>query len=626
MIANIIKEARHILSEYKKGNTDVYLDTSAFVGEFKTAAEAINKLLRVMSQNSQTKSRFLAHMSHEIRTPITTVLGISEIQLKNPNHPLHTEEAFAKIHSSASNLLCLVNDILDLSKVEAGKMSIIEQKYKLADIIMDVAQLQLVYMGNKPVDFQISADENLPTHLFGDEMRIKQVINNLLSNAFKYTDRGSVVLSLKNKKGSEDGFILLEISIKDTGRGMTKEQLDDLYNEYSRYNEKSDRTISGIGLGMPIVYNLVKLMGATIDVKSKIGKGTVAVVQLPQLVASKNTLGPQFGSKLSHADIMSHSRRSNFTPKPMPHGDVLVVDDIEANLYVMEGFLRFYEINVETCESGACAIDKVQKGKTYDIIFMDYMMPKLDGIETVKILRDMGYARPIVALTANALIGQAEEFFKNGFDGFISKPVQGIHLDAILNKFIRDKYPQAKSEEADSYLNSPELMAAIHIDFVKGQKDIMPDIHAAVQSGDFKTAHRLAHNLKGLAGLIGEDKLSKIAAIIEARFRKGHNASANDMALLKNELDRVIECLTPKEALKAPTAPLKEMTDEVKIEARKLIKKLEPLLEERNVGCLDYLDNLKSLPGTEKVVGQIENFDFKIAVGTLREWGEEFVW
>ena len=644
MISELIKEVNNISLSHKLG--DALINADAFSGEYREAALAINNLLSEMrdekkkiaiaEENSEAKSRFLARMSHEIRTPIATVLGVAEIQLKKSNHPLPTEEAFAKIHSSANTLLGIVNDILDLSRIEAGKMSIIEDKYELASIIIDVAQLQLVYIGNKNIEFQIKADENLPAFLYGDGLRIKQIMNNLLSNAFKYTENGTVELELTRAEGDQSDFITLNISIKDTGRGMTKGQLAALSSsEYSRFHEREDRATIGTGLGMPIVFHLAEMMGASVEIESEPDVGTLVTVKIPQLVSGSKVLGPEFVNNLIHSEILFHSTKTKIVPTPMPYGKVLVVDDIEANLYVVEGYLRFYQISTETCDSGFSAIEKIQSGNKYDIVFMDHMMPQLDGMKTTKLLREMGYTEPIVALTANALIGQSEEFLRNGFDGFVSKPIQAERLDSVLRKFILDKQPievrqsqPPRQPNISNYMNDPEILERVRKDFIKSHKDIMPDIRAAVQAGDFITAHRLAHNLKGLAGLIKEDALANAAAIIEGQFRKGA-VSPYDITLVESGLESALERVTQMERIEnAPVAepePLKELTEEMKERAKELTAEFESLLEDRNVDCLDLLDGIRVLPGTELLVEQVDDFDFKLALGTLHEWRDKWL-
>jgi len=401
------------------------------------------KRREIAEEESQAKSRFLARMSHEIRTPMNAVLGIAEIQLQKETHPPETEEAFSRIYSSSNLLLTIINDILDMSKVESGKMEIIPVVYETASLIVDTVQLNIMHIGSKRVAFNLDVDENLPSHLIGDELRIKQIMNNLLSNAFKYTAEGHVNLSIKAENASQSDDVMLVICISDTGQGMTSKDIDNLFNaEFIRFNMQSNRAIQGSGLGMSIAHSFIAMMQGEIKVESTPGKGSTFTVRLPQKRQGDHVLGKETAKNLHNLENIQRflKRRDKFTLEPMPYGRVLVVDDVDINLYVAEGILASYEIAVETAESGLEAIEKIKSGKVYDIIFMDHMMPEMNGIEAAKIIRDMGYEHPIVALTANALKDSAEMFMNNGFSGFISKPIDIGQLNIYLTRFIRDKH------------------------------------------------------------------------------------------------------------------------------------------------------------------------------------------
>ena len=561
-----------------------------YASDVTTLKEMLKERERIViaEANSQAKSRFLARMSHEIRTPITAVLGIAEIQLQKPNLDPGVEEAFNKIHSSSGTLIGIVNDILDLSKIEAGKMSLAYEKYDVPQLISDVVQLHTVYLGSKQFKFSVNIDENLPKLLIGDELRIKQALTNTLSNAFKYTTVGQVTFTIEcqaecqtecqNDPGKDyinKDYINLVATIKDTGRGMTQDQLDALFKEYTRFHELENRFIEGSGLGMPIVYSLVQMMGATINVESQIHIGTTVTINIPQQVVSKEIIGPELAKNLLEVGI--HTKKLPFTPEPMPYGSVLVVDDVETNRYVARGLLGLYEINVESVNSGRLAIEKIKEGKVYDIIFMDHMMPDLNGIEATQILRSMGYDYPIVALTANALVGQAEEFFKKGFDGFIAKPIQTSQLNSILVKFIKEKrlasdlpldvhveVPEivefaeftgghAADHEAghevghevdgyDDYYDRPEVKEMMRQDFAESQKDAMQEIHQAINAGDYKSAELLVHTLKSLARYMKEEPLENAAAEAEDAFALKNDISKSDlMQTLEREYTTVME-------------------------------------------------------------------------------------
>ena len=510
--------------------------------------------VKAAEENSKIKSRFLARMSHEIRTPIAAVLGISEIHLRTSELSPELDEAFAKIHSSASTLLGIVNDILDLSKIEAGKMSIMEEKYELAGLISDVVNLNLAFLGSKKIDFLVNVDENLPSELLGDELRLKQVLNNLLSNAFKYTPHGTVELEFLKDEASDADYTNIKIIINDTGTGMTPQQLEALFDEYARFSEDDTKIQAGTGLGMPITKSLITMMGGTMDVSSSFGVGTRVVLKFRQKTASDKLIGASEVKDIKEfrVDSKSIKKKMSFVPEPMPYGKILVVDDVDTNLYVARGLMQIYELQIETCDSGYAAVDKVKEGNVYDIIFMDHMMPGMDGVETTEKIRELGYTAPIIALTANALIGQAEEYIRRGFDGFISKPIQATPLDAALNKYVRDKNfsdiddlgidLSDFDDEPEEFTASEEMMQNIRQDFLESQKDAYKNIMAAVEADDAKTAMRLTHNLKNLAAMINDKELTKAAEAVEKGLA---NASATDemYSAMERELARAIESL-----------------------------------------------------------------------------------
>jgi len=403
-------------------------------------------------QSNKSKSIFLSHMSHEIRTPMNAILGIAEIQLHGEDLSQETKEAFSQIYESGDLLLNIINDILDLSKIEAGKLELIPVKYDIPSLINDTVQLNILRYDSKPIPFTLNVDENTPLELFGDELRIKQVLNNILSNAFKYTESGKIEFFVSAESGNDNSEenVIIVFSVSDTGQGMTENQVKRIFEEYERFNLNTNRTTVGAGLGMTITKRLIDLMKGDIIVESEPGKGSTFTVRLPQIPIGKAVCGKELSGKLQSFNFQNTTilKKTRFLREYMPYGSVLVVDDVESNIYVTKGMLLPYGLNIETVTSGFAAIEKIKNGSVYDIVFMDHMMPKMDGIETVKILREMGYKNTIIALTANALVGRAEMFMKNGFDGFISKPIDSRELNHYLNDFIRNKKPPEVIEEA----------------------------------------------------------------------------------------------------------------------------------------------------------------------------------
>ena len=583
---------------------------------------------------SKAKSDFLSKMSHEIRTPLTAVLGISEIQLHNPALPLEIEEAFAKIYNSSSKLLGIVNDILDMSKVEAGKMEIVNAKFEVSSVLSDIVQLNLAYLGSKRLNFNIDVDENIPAFLVGDELRIKQILNNILSNAFKYTDEGAVNVKVHIKEGPSNDYVNLIVVVQDTGRGMNREQLKALFDEYSRFHEKEGRFEPGTGLGMPITYALLKMMNGTIEVDSEADKGTTVTIVLPQKIASAQTLGAENARNLKNfnTDAQSAAKRLSFSPEPMPYGRILVVDDVDANIYVATGLMSLYKLQIESCLSGIAAIERVKSGKVYDIIFMDQMMPKMNGTEATAIIRQIGYKQPIVALTADALVGQAEKFLQNGFDGFLSKPIQTVHLNALLHKFVKDKHPEAAAKEMslnkeanaeernidDYFGNFMEISGTndkVRRDILRNRKNIIREITGTIDANDFKTAHRLAHSLKGLMGIIGEKPLFDLAEKAEMMFRESV-VSTELMDALNAEMERVLARIRERLNDLGADEPHAEVILD-KDNAKEIFDQLLPLLQANSFDALELCGRLAAIPQTNDLINQIEAVDYALAIKTL---------
>jgi len=530
--------------------------------------EAQEKLIEmrrreIAEDESQAKTRFLARMSHEIRTPMNAVLGITEIQLQKEHSP-STEEAFLRIHSSSNMLLTIINDILDLSKVEAGKMEIIPEAYELASMIVDTVQLNIMRVGSKNIDFKLNVDEQLPSHLIGDELRIKQILNNILSNAFKYTHEGLVTLSIGMEETRQTAdSIMLVLCVQDTGQGMTQDQINSLDIEFSRFNLSSNRTVEGSGLGMTITFQLVRMMEGNIKVESEKDGGSIFTVRIPQKSASSSILGKETAENLQNFEISQKSlRRMAKMPRiPMPYGRVLVVDDVESNLYVVKGLLVPYKIAVETVTDGYNAIEKIKAGEVYDIIFMDHMMPGMDGVEATKIIREMGYEHPIVALTANALKDVSEMFLNNGFSGFIPKPINLDQFNSYLLRYIRDKQaPEviqaaemqyADAESTGNLLDS--LRESFTLDAQKAVDILDPLMEPLTQGQEFDKAELKnfviqTHAMKSALYNIGQAELSKAAFVLETAGRTA------DMETLKafaprflNDLKKIMSELLPQD-------------------------------------------------------------------------------
>jgi len=525
--------------------------------------EQLTEALEQATTANKTKSAFLSTMSHEIRTPMNAILGIADIQLQNEKLDENIRVALEKIHSSGDMLLGIINDILDLSKIEAGKLELIDADYELPSLISDTVQLNMMRIGSKPIEFEVFVDENLPAVMLGDELRVKQIMNNLLSNAFKYTSEGSVTLSFTSAPAMQDNKVLLAVTVRDTGQGMTNEQVDKLFDEYSRFNMEANRTTEGTGLGMSITQNLIRLMNGNICVESEPGKGSEFIVYLPQGRVGGDVLGKEMADNLHRFRTIGRSEMKHvqIAHEPMPYGKVLIVDDVETNIYVARGLMTPYGLSIDAACSGYEAIDKVKAGNEYDIIFMDHMMPKMDGIEATQIIRSMNYVHPIVALTANAVVGQADVFLSNGFTDFISKPIDVRQLNNILNKLIRDKQAPdvikearrqaaAKGEQTVSVAPQSAIDPSIAEIFVRDAAKAIAVLDAIVKNKsygreeDMRTYIINVHGIKSALANIGETGLSATALKLEVAGREGNMATIESetpgfLVSLKEVMDKL---------------------------------------------------------------------------------------
>ncbi|MDR2965132.1 MAG: response regulator [Treponema sp.] len=393
---------------------------------------------------SEERSKFFARMSHEMRTPLNAVLGLSGMVLDEDGISDSARENIEKISVSGAHLLGLVNEVLDISKIESGNFKLVPVEYDTAAMISAATNQSIVYKGEKPIDFIISIDENLPSRLFGDDKRIEQILINLLSNAFKYTKEGSVELRIKSEL-SKDDTAILSAEIIDTGIGIENEILDKLFSDYVQADLKSNNYTEGTGLGLSITKMITDMMGGKISVKSEYGKGSVFSVELPQKLIDSKAIGKEAVSGIKSFNYIGKNKRARVRRTPMPYARILVVDDVVYNLDVAKGMLKPYKIQVDCVTSGQSAIDAIRQEKVkYDAIFMDHMMPDIDGIEALQIIREeigTEYAKtiPVIAFTANALTGNKEMFLDKGFQAFISKPIDSLHLDNIINQWVRDE-------------------------------------------------------------------------------------------------------------------------------------------------------------------------------------------
>ncbi len=418
----------------------VQVRTLTYNREKKLAEEQKTELEQVV----HSKDTFFANMSHEIRTPINTIIGLNEMILREDISDEIAENAI-NIQNASKMLLTTINDILDLSKLESGKMEIIPTQYEVSSMFSDLVNLIWIRAHQKELEFKVDIDPNIPSMLYGDEVRIKQVITNMLTNAVKYTETGSVTLSAKAERISPV-TILFRISVIDTGKGIRKESLEDLFRSFKRVDETVNRNIEGTGLGLSISKQLLDMMGGEISVDSVYHKGSTFTIELQQDIVNSRPIG-----MIDFAAQKQLGNREKYKQAVVaPDAKVLVVDDNDMNRMVAKKLLRGTKAKVETVGSGKECLEKTA-GETYHVIFMDHMMPDMDGEETLKALRAQtkGFCQkvPVVALTANVMANADQIYQEMGFDGYLAKPINAALLEASLLKYVPPDLIEYMSEE-----------------------------------------------------------------------------------------------------------------------------------------------------------------------------------
>ena len=404
----------------------------------KTAADAANA----------AKSNFLADMSHEIRTPINAVLGMNEMILRETTDP-NIKTYAGNVESAGKNLLSIINDILDFSKIEAGKMEITDAPYKLSSVLNDVTNMITFRARSKDLSFDVHVDESIPDELYGDEVRVRQIVTNILTNAVKYTKEGGVTLDVKAKprpdlmRREEDaadpnalkGFIDLIVSVTDTGIGIKEEDKEKLFQKFGRVDLQRTNTIEGTGLGLAITGNLLSLMHGDVKVDSTYGKGSTFTIRVPQGIISTDAIG-DYHKKLEKS---MQDRKAYHESFRAPDAHILVVDDTVMNLVVLKGLLKKTQAVLDTAPGGEEAL-KLAAEKAYDLILLDQRMPGLDGTETLQRLRDdtdgPNANTPVICLTADAVQGARERYLQEGFTDYLSKPVEGPVLEGALAQYL----------------------------------------------------------------------------------------------------------------------------------------------------------------------------------------------
>ncbi|MBP5261793.1 MAG: response regulator [Clostridiales bacterium] len=502
---------------------------------------------------NKAKSDFLAQMSHEIRTPINAVIGMDEMILRETNEA-NTREYALDIKSASKTLLSLVNGVLDFSKIESGKMEIVPVEYRTEEMINDLVNIITDRADNKGLEFSVKIDEKIPRALYGDDVRIKQVITNLLTNAVKYTEKGSVTLSMDCVDLSADKCVLY-VEVSDTGIGIREEDMDKLFQSFQRLDERRNKNIEGTGLGMAIVAGLLDMMGSRIEVRSKYGERSVFSFKITQKVMDASPIGVY----QKHRSLEDKTGAGSVLK--LTNASILVVDDNDMNLKVAKGLMKRLDVVPDLAISGKAAIEMI-KNKHYDIILMDHMMPDMDGIETLKALKDASLIddkTAVIALTANAVAGAKEMYLNEGFDDYLSKPIAPEELEKKLVEYLPAECCMAASVQQDEKNDDSkaimDMLRAIGIDvdsalgfamndelfyiellasFAKTEDEKISQMRTCAANKDWKGYQIVVHALKGTSRTIGANDLAQLALAQEEA------AKASDEEKIVSGMDELI--------------------------------------------------------------------------------------
>lgn len=387
--------------------------------------EQLNIAKSQAERANQAKSDFLSNMSHEIRTPLNAIVGFSQA-LQEENLPPQAQDEVKDIVMASDTLLDIVNGILDISKIEANKLEIVSTEYSLQAVLDELVSLSKARLGEKPIEFRCVFDPSIPPYLYGDKVRVKQVVLNILTNAIKYTKQGFIEFKVSSIQ--KDGVCRLIISVEDSGIGIKPERINKLFTKFERLDIEKNNTIEGTGLGLAITKKLLELMGGQIVVQSVYGKGSKFTIALDQKIVTNPTT-------IVETKTVVATSKLDLTGKK-----ILVVDDNMINLKVASCLLKDYNCLVDTANSGFDCIDKISNGASYDLILMDDMMPKMSGVETFhKLKENENFHIPTVALTANAISGMKEKYLQEGFQDYLAKPIEKTELYRVLVKFLQQK-------------------------------------------------------------------------------------------------------------------------------------------------------------------------------------------
>lgn len=592
----------------------------------KVSAEAAN----------QAKSSFLANMSHEIRTPINAIIGMNEMILRESRERRILRYA-DNIKNASKSLLALINDILDFSKVESGKMEVINANYQTSSLLNDLVNMIQPRAADKDLELKLDIDDQIPSELYGDEVRIRQIITNLLTNAVKYTKEGSVTLKVRCTRLPDTENVRLDVAVVDTGIGIKKEDQKKLFFTFQRVDEKVNHDIEGTGLGLTLTKQLLELMNSRLLVDSEYGRGSAFFFGLVQKIVDDAPIGDYRSQYERSVRDTAHYQESF----QAPDARILIVDDTRMNLEVCKGLLKKTKIQVDTSESGVECLNMIMK-KDYHIIFLDHKMPNMDGVQCLERMRQMkdnpNANTKVIALTANAVSGAREFYLMQGFDDYLSKPIQGEKLEQLLCRYLPPQFLQMPGEEERTdYLEELYIPPIDGIESDDGlryaggdQEEYLHNLRLYLEEfnekrdqleesfgqGDLENYQIFAHAVKSTSRLIGANELAELACMMEEA------AAARDMERVRSGHTQFLDRFTYQHACIAETVKelgIEDSTVEMQaVSPEKLCTLCEKLKEslseydmeaiQNQVAYLQTLDVLKDIKDSMQTA--VGNFDY----------------
>ena len=556
---------------------------------------------------SKSKSEFLANMSHEIRTPMNSIIGFSELALDNYS-PSRTKDFLYKILENSKWLLQLINDILDISKIESGKVDVENISFDLSELLSTCRTAIMPKAAEKDISVHFYVEPPKDSLLHGDPIKLRQVLMNLLSNAVKFTDEGSITV-LVSVANSTPEYTTISFEIKDTGIGMTAEQLAMIFEPFTQAEAGTTRKYGGSGLGLTIARNIIEMMGGTLSVDSNPGKGS----KFGFILTFKTT------DITSDAQSME-KQASNEVMKPIFKGDILVCEDNLMNQQVVREHLSRVGLEVTIADNGKVGVDmvtaRINRGvKQFDLVLMDIYMPIMDGLEAASKIIKLDAKLPIIAMTANVMSNDKDVYHNIGMKDIVGKPFSSHELWRCLTKYIEPVGYQQENNSQEEKAES-ELRQLLINTFVSNNRGKLAEIKNAINIGDIELAHRLAHTLKNNAGQLKEAQLQKAAENLERNLKnKVDNTTEDQIENLGIELDDVHRRL--EMMVKVPEMPDTILEPADSAEIAELFDKLESLLNDSDFDCLSLVDDLRAIRGTEALVDNVMNLDYKLALEEL---------